>query len=100
MTPCFSVVLDALVLADSWRSVHQHLTGAPVSLIVLAPRVAVVTPQRDLSRTKQPLGTAWAVYLDQAFRASMAGAGLWLDTSDQTPVDTVNQIPHLLQPGL
>jgi hypothetical protein len=50
-------------------------------------------------RAKRPLGAAWAVYLDQAFRASMAGAGLWLDTSDQTPDETVDSILRLLHLG-
>lgn len=94
----FTVALDDIVLGESWRYVQQQLEGAPVSLVVLAPRVEVVTRQRDLGRAKQPLGAAWAVYLDQAFRASMAGAGLWLDTSDQTPDETVDHILDLLQP--
>jgi chloramphenicol 3-O-phosphotransferase len=93
----FVVALDDIVLGDSWRYVQQHLEGAPVSLVVLAPRVEVVTRQRDLSRAKRPLGEAWAVYLDQAFRASMAGVGLWLDTSDQTPEETVDHLLPLLQ---
>ena len=96
----FRVVLDDIVLGESWRYVQQQLEGLPVSLIVLAPRVEVVTKQRDLRRSKRPLGEAWALYLDQAFRASMAGVGLWLDTSDQTPEVTVEHIVRLLQPQL
>ena len=95
----FTVVLDDIVLGESWHYVQQQLEGAPVSLVVLAPRVEVVTQQRDFSRAKRPLGEAWAVYLDQAFRDSMAGVGLWLDTSDQTPEETVDHILHLFQPN-
>lgn len=96
----FRVVLDDIVLGESWRYVQEQLEGLPVSLIVLAPRVEVVTKQRDLRRAKRPLGEAWALYLDKAFRASMAGIGLWLDTSDQTPEVTVEHILGLLQPNL
>jgi adenylylsulfate kinase-like enzyme len=93
----FSVVLDDIVLGESWRYVQQQLEGTPVSLVVLAPRVEVVTRQRDLTRAKRPLGEAWAVYLDTVFRASMTGVGLWLDSSDQTPEETVDHILHHLQ---
>lgn len=92
----FTVALDDIVLGDSWRYVQRQLEGLPLTLVVLAPRVEVVTKQRDLTRAKRPLGDAWAVYLDQAFRASMAGAGYWLDTSDQTPEETVDYMLALL----
>ncbi|HEU0025500.1 MAG TPA: hypothetical protein VFQ25_00150 [Ktedonobacterales bacterium] len=88
----FTVALDDIVLGESWRHAQAQLEGLPVSLVVLAPRVEVVAQQRDLTRAKRPLGEAWAIYLDQVFRASMAGTGLWLDTSDQTPEETVNSI--------
>lgn len=92
----FTVALDDIVLGDSWRYVQRELRGAPVSLVVLAPRVEVVTQQRDRSRSKWPLGEAWAVYLDQAFRDTMTGVGHWLDTSEQTPEETVDQMLDLL----
>jgi predicted kinase len=88
----FSVVLDDIMLGESWYYVQEQLHGLPVSLVVLAPRIEVVVQQRDVQRAKRPLGEAWAVYLDQAFRASMAGIGVWLDTSEQTPKETVEQI--------
>ncbi len=88
----FTVVLDDIVLGENWRYVQEQLEGAPVSLVVLAPRVEAVAQQRDLTRAKRPLGEAWAVYLDQALRASMTGTGLWLDTSEQTPEETVGEI--------
>jgi predicted kinase len=90
----FTVALDDIVLGESWRYVQAQLDGLPISLVVLAPRVEVVAQQRDLTRAKRPLGAAWAIYLDQGLRASMAGNGLWLDSSDQTPDETVD---HILQ---
>ncbi|HLG62867.1 MAG TPA: zeta toxin family protein [Ktedonosporobacter sp.] len=94
----FTVVLDDIVLGGSWPYVQEQLRGAPFSLVVLAPRVEVVAQQRDLSRAKRPLGAAWAVYLDQVLRATMTGVGYWIDSSDQTPEETVAQI--LLQLSL
>lgn len=94
----FTAVLDDIVLGESWQYVQEQLQGVPFSLVVLAPRVEVVAQQRDLNRAKRPLGEAWAVYLDQALRATMTGVGCWIDSSDQTPEDTVDQI--LLQLSL
>ncbi len=94
----FTVVLDDIVLGESWRFVLERLEGAPVSLVVLAPRVEVVAQRRDRARSKRPLGEAWAVYLDQAFRDTMRGTGLWLDTSDQEPDETVDSVLRRLWP--
>ena len=88
----FTAVLDDIAIGESWRAVQSLLSGLPVSLVVLAPRVSVVADIRDRSRAKRPLGEAWAVYLDGALRAQMAGIGLWLDTSEQTPEQTVGEI--------
>jgi chloramphenicol 3-O-phosphotransferase len=93
----FTVVLDDIITGDYWPVVQANLQGLPYTLIVLAPRVEVVAQDRDLHRSKRPLGEAWATFLDNAFRTSMAGIGHWLDTSDQTPDETVDQILQHLQ---
>src|SRR5262249_54883992 len=49
----FTAVLDDIILGEGWRSVQEHLHGAPYALIVLAPRVEIVTLERDRSRTKR-----------------------------------------------
>jgi hypothetical protein len=67
-------------------------------LIVLAPDVRVVAQKRDRNRAKRPLGEAWAVYLDQALRTSMQGVDHWIDTSAQTPEETVEYILRQILP--
>src|SRR6185437_9796182 len=94
----FTVVLDDIMLGESWRYVQEQLQGLPCSLVVLAPRVEVVAGVRDQQRAKRPLGEAWAVYLDRAFRETMTGAGCWIDSSEQTPEATVEQILQCLFP--
>ncbi len=94
----FTVVLDDIILGDRWHQLREELQGIPVSLVVLAPRSDVVVRQRDTSRSKQPLGEAWVQHLDQALRATMAGVGYWVDSSEQTPEETVDQILHHLWP--
>jgi predicted kinase len=88
----FTAVLDDIILGDRWRHLQEELRGVPFSLVVLAPRAEVVASQRDASHAKQPLGADWATYLDRALRETMAGIGLWVDNSAQTPDETVNEI--------
>ena len=91
----FTVVLDDIIMGDRWHHLQEELSGLPFSLVVLAPHVDVVAQQRDLNRLKGPQGPqgyTWAVYLDHALRTTMAGIGLWIDTSEQTPEETVEQI--------
>jgi chloramphenicol 3-O-phosphotransferase len=92
----FTVVLDDIITGEDWPDVQDYLRGLPCDLIVLAPRVEVVATVRDRSRTKRPLGEAWAIYLDDVMRATMQGTGHWLDTSEQTAEETVEHILALL----
>ena len=88
----FSVVLDDIIIGDRWQELQHELLGLPVSLVVLAPSAEVVTRQRDRYRDKRPQGGEWATYLDQELRSTMAGIGLWIDSSAQTPLETVEEI--------
>ena len=94
----FTVVLDDIIMGDRWYHLQEELRGLPFSLVVLAPRVDVVAQQRDVNRSKNTQGHAWAAYLDHALRTTMADSGLWLDTSEQTPEETVEQILQRLWP--
>jgi predicted kinase len=94
----FSVVLDDIIIGKRWQHLQQELQGLPFSLVVLAPHVDVVLQQRDLLRPKEPQGRTWAEYLDHELRTTMAGIGLWIDSSDQTPEETVEQIVRRLWP--
>lgn len=94
----FTVVLDDIITGESWPGVQTYLRGMPYTLIVLAPSVEVVAKLRDRSRAKRPLGEAWAIYLDRVLRTTMQGSGHWIDTSEQTPDETVDQILCQLWP--
>jgi predicted kinase len=87
----FSVVLDDIIIGDRWRHIQEELEGYPFTLVVLAPTTEVVL-DRDANRGKPPLGVRWAEYLDAELRRTMAGVGTWIDSSGQTPDDTVDQI--------
>lgn len=94
----FAAVLDDIILGDRWPQLQADLRGYPFSLAVLAPRREVVVRQRDLQRDVRPVGAAWADYLDGVLWQTMAGAGLWVDSSEQTPEETVEAIVDGLWP--
>jgi predicted kinase len=94
----FSVVLDDIIIGLRWQHLQQELQGLPFSLVVLAPHVDVVIQQRELHRPKEPRGRIWAEYLDHELRTTMADVGFWIDTSEQTPEETVEQIVRKLLP--
>jgi len=95
----FTVVLDDIIMGDRWQQLQKELHGLPFSLVVLAPQVNIVQ-QRDLKRPKATQGKTWAEYLDQELRTTMAGIGFWIDTSELTPQETIEQIQkHLCLEG-
>ncbi len=88
----FTVVLDDIIIGERWRELQDHLRGLPVTLVVLAPSPEVVARVRDTGRAKAPQGADWAAYLDHELRATMAGIGLWVDSSELTAEETVAAI--------
>lgn len=86
----FTAVLDDIITGERFNHLCGALAGVPFHLVVLAPSVAVVEA-RDAARGKT-VGGGWAEYLDREQRATMSGVGLWLDTSNQTPDETVDEI--------
>jgi chloramphenicol 3-O-phosphotransferase len=93
----FTAVLDDIIMGERWRELQEDLQGVPFSLVVLAPSVEVVTRQRDTSRAKRAQGEAWARHLDAALRTTMADLGMWIDSSAQTPSETVDEILRRLR---
>jgi hypothetical protein len=95
----FTAVLDDIILGERWQHLQEDLRGYPFSLVALAPHVEAVLT-RDNARSKSPLGAAWATYLDHILRTSMAGIGLWVDSSHQAPEETVAEILRCLPEGM
>ncbi|MDQ3854917.1 MAG: phosphotransferase [Chloroflexota bacterium] len=95
----FTVVLDDIIIGERWQELQSELQSVAFSLVVLAPSVATVVTQRDTGRTGPPLGEEWALYLDSALRTTMAGVGLWIDSSTQTPAETVDELLSRLGSG-
>jgi chloramphenicol 3-O-phosphotransferase len=93
----FTVVLDDIIIGGRWEQLQEELQGRPCSLVVPAPEIGAVL-NRDAGRAKRTIGEAWARYLDKELRATMAGIGLWIDTSHLMPEETVDEILRRLRP--
>lgn len=89
----FTVVVQDIVMGPALAIYVERIRSRPLHVVVLVPRVDVVE-QREGERFKvayQADGPAPAD-LDRYLRASTPRIGLWLDTSDQTPDQTVDEI--------
>lgn len=89
----FTVVVQDIVMGPALSRYVGHIRGRPLHVIVLTPRVDVVAA-REAARPKtayQPDGPTVAD-LDRYLRAETPRIGLWLDSSDQAPDETVDEI--------
>lgn len=87
----FSVVLQDVILGEHLTEVVGLIRRRPLLVVVLAPRPEAVVA-RSAARAKEAYG-AWTVDgLDQGLREGTPRLGLWLDTSDQSPAETVDEI--------
>jgi cytidylate kinase len=89
----FSVVLQDSVLGPALADYVAMIESRPLCVVVLAPRPDVVAA-REAARPKQAYRTGFDTIaaLDDALRRDTPKLGLWLDTSDQTPDETVETI--------
>jgi predicted kinase len=86
-----AVVQDVVLGEDLGRYVARVRTR-PLYVVVLAPSTATVR-SREAQRPKTGYGAAWTVdALDRTLREETPRIGLWVDTSEQTPVQTVSSI--------
>ncbi|HEX6869501.1 MAG TPA: AAA family ATPase [Micromonosporaceae bacterium] len=87
----FTVIVQDVILGEFWAEMVGLIRSRPLLAIVLAPSPAAVAA-REHARAKSAYG-AWSVDgLDALLRQQTPRLGLWLDTSDQTPDQTVAEI--------
>jgi cytidylate kinase len=89
----FSVVVQDVVLGASLATYADMIRSRPLVVVALAPRAEVVA-RREAGRSKVAYrdGRFGIAELDDALRNATPRIGLWLDTSDQTPEQTVDEI--------
>jgi len=93
----FTAVVQDIALGDAlpaWVGMFRH----PPQVFVLAPSAATVHA-REAARAKTGYGSWTVEDLDAGLRDGTPRIGLWLDTSDQTPAQTVDAILAQLSPS-
>jgi len=89
----FSVVVQDVVIGSGLADYVSMITSRPLCVVCLVPSRAAVAA-RETSRAKVAYegGKHGIDALDDVVRAETPRLGLWLDTSDQTPEQTVDEI--------
>jgi hypothetical protein len=89
----FAVVLQDVVLGAVLSEVVDAIRSAPLVVVVLAPSAeAVAAREAGRAKTGYPEGHATIAQLDRALRHDTPRIGLWVDSSDQAPEQTVDEI--------
>jgi chloramphenicol 3-O-phosphotransferase len=86
----FTAIVQDVILGPDLSAYRELVRTRPCHLIVLCPRPEVVVA-REAGRRKTGYGDWTVEGLDRELRAT-ARIGLWLDNSDQTPDETVEDI--------
>jgi chloramphenicol 3-O-phosphotransferase len=90
-TAGFDVVVQDIVMGHDLAAYVERIRSRPLHVVVLVPRPDVVAArERDRPKTAYR-GDVTPENLDQAMRETPR-IGLWLDTSAQTPQETVDEI--------
>jgi chloramphenicol 3-O-phosphotransferase len=87
----FTVVTQDVILGKDLSEMVGLIRSRPLLVIVLAPS-PVAVEAREAGRGKIAYGTFSVTQLDQELRDGTPRIGLWLDTSAQTPAETVDEI--------
>jgi chloramphenicol 3-O-phosphotransferase len=96
----YTAVAVDIIAGDRWDQLKAELRGVPFYFVHLDPAVESVIAREAARGKRTVLGPKWAHYLDGEFRSTMAGVGLWIDTTRQTPEETVDEILQRLDEGL
>lgn len=86
----FTVVI-AEILVERLDHFLSDIKGGPLILVNLAPSLETVK-RRNEDRPGKNVFEPWSPILDCAMRETMSGVGLWLDNSNQSPDETVDEI--------
>jgi chloramphenicol 3-O-phosphotransferase len=88
----FSVALEDLVSGPLLDEYHAMIRSSPCHVVVLLPSVEAVAT-REAGRADKGYVGGWTVQKHRdEFVATTPRLGLWLDTTDKTPEETVDEI--------
>ena len=86
----FWPIIDDVVVGLRLLDVLEDIKSRPLYFVLLLPRLDVVE-QRDRAREEKHVFDIWS-YLDRVARTETPKQGLWLDSSDMTAEETVDEI--------
>jgi predicted kinase len=87
----WTAVVQDVVLGEHLRPYLEAVRARPLYLVVLAPTAAAVAA-REAARAKSGYGSWTVGGLDHVLRDETPRLGLWLDSTDQSPDQTVDAI--------
>jgi chloramphenicol 3-O-phosphotransferase len=87
----FTVVAQDVIHGDHLAETVQLIQQRPLLVVALAPQPRAVAA-REAARAKDAYEEWTVQQLDHGLRHDTPRLGLWLDTTEQTPEDTVAEI--------
>lgn len=87
----FVVVYQDVIMEADLASQVERIRTRPLYVVALLPS-RVTVEQRESTRDKKAYDPWTVAELDEALRTRTPRIGLWLDTSTQTPAQTVDEI--------
>ncbi|GIP38390.1 hypothetical protein J31TS4_16700 [Paenibacillus sp. J31TS4] len=87
----FDVVLQDVILGAHLEEVVRSIRHRPLYVVVLVPDASAVA-NREAARGKKGYGLWTVEMLDDKLRRETPRIGMWLDTTEQTPEETVEAI--------
>jgi chloramphenicol 3-O-phosphotransferase len=87
----FTVIAQDVILGEDLTEMVERIQQRPLLVVVLAPRPEAIAA-REAARGKSAYNQWTIDLLDNSLQNETPRIGLWLDTSDQTPDDTVDEI--------
>jgi len=89
----FAVVVQDVILGTHLSEYVAAIESRPLVVVVLAPSIDVVAErERERAKTGYRDGSHSIAELDHGLRHDTPRLGLWIDSSDQTPDETVDAI--------
>ncbi|HZG16450.1 MAG TPA: AAA family ATPase [Candidatus Bathyarchaeia archaeon] len=90
-TAGFNVVMQDVMIGPMLQETVDFIQQEPLYVVVLTPAQEEVA-KREAIRSKNGYGLWTIAELDRRLREETPKVGLWLDTSHQSPEESVNEI--------
>lgn len=86
----FTPIVDDVVIGTRLAELRSDLRSRPLLFVLLVPRLDEVR-ERNRQRPTKDVFETWR-HLDAVARGETPRVGLWLDSSDQQPEETADEI--------